>query len=100
MPLLYHHTFPTRRSSDLNVHIRRIPRPHPTANRDAFPRNGKTDGYLRKVGAMVFRITGFAKIVFVVLFRFKVRGGDRKSTRLNSSHVKSSYAVFSLNKHT
>src|SRR5690606_39830852 len=27
-----------------------------------------------------------------------VEGGDRKSTRLNSSHVKISYAVFCLNK--
>src|SRR5690606_41914759 len=27
-------------------------------------------------------------------------GGDRKSTRLNSSHVKISYAVFSLKKET
>src|SRR5690606_41849102 len=27
-----------------------------------------------------------------------VRGGDRKSTRLNSSHVKISYAVFCLKK--
>src|SRR5690554_7264512 len=28
------------------------------------------------------------------------QGGDRKSTRLNSSHVRSSYAVFCLNKKT
>src|SRR5690606_40748095 len=28
----------------------------------------------------------------------QVRGGDRKSTRLNSSHVKNSYAVFCLKK--
>src|SRR3989442_9797567 len=28
----------------------------------------------------------------------RVRGGDRKSTRLNSSHVRISYAVFCLKK--
>src|SRR5690606_12222738 len=31
---------------------------------------------------------------------YNVRGKDRKSTRLNSSHVKSSYAVFCLKKKT
>src|SRR5690606_39591582 len=29
---------------------------------------------------------------------FALEGGDRKSTRLNSSHVKNSYAVFCLKK--
>src|SRR5205807_5659791 len=31
-------------------------------------------------------------------FRLRVRGGDRKSTRLNSSHLVISYAVFCLKK--
>src|SRR5436309_10226501 len=32
--------------------------------------------------------------------RWRIRVGDRKSTRLNSSHVKISYAVFCLKKKT
>src|SRR5690606_40520710 len=37
-------------------------------------------------------------LVLIVLWGFPP--GDRKSTRLNSSHVKSSYAVFCLKKKT
>src|SRR5690606_39534224 len=33
-----------------------------------------------------------------VLYSFLYKKGDRKSTRLNSSHVKNSYAVFCVNK--
>src|SRR5690606_41829762 len=33
-----------------------------------------------------------------VSIRFGLKGPDRKSTRLNSSHVKTSYAVFCLKK--
>src|SRR5256885_7944034 len=37
-------------------------------------------------------------LVFRRLHRRAVRGGDRKSTRLNSSHLVISYAVFCLKK--
>src|SRR5690606_40171586 len=40
---------------------------------------------------------GAGKIPFIC---FDLAGGDRKSTRLNSSHVKISYAVFCLKKKT
>src|SRR5690625_6084631 len=39
-----------------------------------------------------------ARLQNVVEFRFNVRITDRKSTRLNSSHVAISYAVFCLKK--
>src|SRR5947209_13206655 len=63
------HSFPTRRSSDL--HIARPP---------ALARRGdvlETQGHGQRQG---------------------LRGGDRKSTRLNSSHANISYAVFCLKK--
>src|SRR5690606_40962226 len=43
---------------------------------------------------------GFARLVltFPELPRYEVSTVDRKSTRLNSSHVKISYAVFCLKK--
>src|SRR5690554_7752214 len=39
-----------------------------------------------------------ALVVQRELPRFRPRQGDRKSTRLNSSHVRSTYAVFCLKK--
>src|SRR5690606_41821886 len=43
---------------------------------------------------------GFCQIATVILNRANVYMEDRKSTRLNSSHVKISYAVFCLKKKT
>src|SRR3712207_7942380 len=81
------HSFPTRRSSDLC----RCPAPPPTAGRPpprspppasstsaATPRQASTAG----PGPLPRRR----------------RPGDRKSTRLNSSHANISYAVFCLKK--
>src|SRR5690625_6823388 len=48
-------------------------------------------------------ITAFFVLFIIVLAISpfgKIRLGDRKSTRLNSSHVASSYAVFCLKKKT
>src|SRR5690606_40847297 len=39
-------------------------------------------------------VAGFYLLIFVLMIAFR----DRKSTRLNSSHVKNSYAVFCLKK--
>src|ERR1035441_10802630 len=44
--------------------------------------------------------TLFAKVTGVVEFKDRGRMGDRKSTRLNSSHLGISYAVFCLKKKT
>src|SRR5690606_41852995 len=41
---------------------------------------------------------GYPNTMVEVGGEVRVRGRDRKSTRLNSSHVKSSYAVFCLKK--
>src|SRR5947209_17060713 len=66
------HSFPTRRSSDLTPsHIG-------TALREQL------------LGGRLWRDIGVSAEAFVV--------GDRKSTRLNSSHANISYAVFCLKK--
>src|SRR5699024_12559421 len=75
------HSFPTRRSSDL-----------PSRDVGSPPKSGRP-----------FTLVGLG-----IGFRFRVRlgehrlsdpvGRDRKSTRLNSSHVSISYAVFCLKK--
>src|SRR5690606_40019830 len=44
-----------------------------------------------QIGEFIISLIGLAEILF---------GEDRKSTRLNSSHVKISYAVFCLKKKT
>src|SRR5690606_41175144 len=74
------HSFPTRRSSDLEVddHSRRAC----GAVGDA-PRVDAADGVSAREGVKERSCGG---------------GVDRKSTRLNSSHVKTSYAVFCLKK--
>src|SRR5690625_7105613 len=43
---------------------------------------------------LMYAVYGFGSLVFAVV----VARGDRKSTRLNSSHVATSYAVFCLKK--
>src|SRR5690606_41692937 len=79
------HSFPTRRSSDLGV-AERI----------------DLGGELRQ--ALVDLLDDLAKLLVLLclflseLFRIEVDLRDRKSTRLNSSHVEISYAVFFLEK--
>src|SRR5690349_24883302 len=78
------HSFPTRRSSDL----------------------GKTGALVALANAgLKLRVLAYDKAAnFQPLLNYtkpEVRGfvvGDRKSTRLNSSHVEISYAVFCLKK--
>src|SRR5205085_5076411 len=84
-PRLHLHSFPTRRSSDLRQ---------------------QAAGILRGVGHLVLqrvrRVAGEAEQPR--LLRPQLRqpaddgAGDRKSTRLNSSHSQISYAVFCLKK--
>src|SRR5690625_6145052 len=64
-------SFPTRRSSDLSP-------------RTAFASRGKPPGVRRHV------------VAIEIDDRRRARPRDRKSTRLNSSHVAISYAVFCL----
>src|SRR5436305_5347931 len=70
------HSFPTRRSSDLSVLLMLLNRP---ARR--VPRSDSASSMKRKASAPSL-----------------MRRKDRKSTRLNSSHVRISYAVFCLKK--
>src|SRR5690606_41889406 len=77
-------SFPTRRSSDL-------------------PRRLLDDGERRRSGPVIERGRRVGSRAGARARRPRVLRGpsrrvDRKSTRLNSSHVKSSYAVFCLKK--
>src|SRR5207253_10638611 len=87
------HSFPTRRSSDLNAKHSLHPHPGPP----------------RPLGRRWWTLTGSAWLpwrwwrrTIRTVFRLRVSdepaAEDRKSTRLNSSHVAISYAVFCLKK--
>src|SRR5690606_40544471 len=83
------HSFPTRRSSDLTTAELAVPAPAPPAGlsiRGVEFAYGKHQ-VLRGIDLDVAPGTLCALL-----------GPDRKSTRLNSSHVKISYAVFCLKK--
>src|SRR5690606_41916498 len=93
------HPFPTRRSSDLR---RQVAGSHPLEITQG-PRGG------RRVEALQPDDLGGDRLGLLlgqVLHDLDRRGAidvhqqDRKSTRLNSSHVKISYAVFCLKKKT
>src|SRR5438445_3951841 len=74
--LLFRHSFPTRRSSDLS----------------------RTGGARRDVGDHGLRRAGHRRRQRARPRRRTRLRGDRKSTRLNSSHANISYAVFCLKK--
>src|SRR5207302_3889533 len=76
------HSFPTRRSSDL----------------DTYVRDG--DGYFWYQARSDDMIITSGYNVAGPEVEQALMGQDRKSTRLNSSHVKISYAVFCLKKKT
>src|SRR5690606_41962122 len=78
------HSFPTRRSSDL--------RPHETQSQGC--ERWLTERHSRHSIFFVF----FAFCLTGIRSYWSTRSSDRKSTRLNSSHVKISYAVFCLKK--
>src|SRR5204862_8300548 len=84
-------SFPTRRSSDLASHARER-----GANSSCFRVGHCQARTLARARNEVFR----GRPALVRGRRPVVRGRDRKSTRLNSSHVEISYAVFCLKKKT
>src|SRR5207302_8856970 len=98
-PFQYLHSFPTRRSSDLEIAlVQDVPR---TATVRPL-----TDCSLLALDRDEFiaAVTGHAPsreaadaVISTRLGTLRA-GADRKSTRLNSSHVKTSYAVFCLKK--
>src|SRR5690606_41479518 len=89
------HSSPTRRSSDLAFADRRVQpqyEPAPGVRVAGHPRNRSTIA-ARHIGmGPTAQTSGFGSSLQDIL--------DRKSTRLNSSHVKISYAVFCLKKKT
>src|SRR5204863_9584960 len=90
---LYLHSFPTRRSSDL-------------IGAPAISYGGNLTflqlvfGYLiGRVLIVLLLLPGYFRGEFFTAYALiEKRFGDRKSTRLNSSHVEISYAVFCLKK--
>src|SRR5690606_41222664 len=93
-------SFPTRRSSDLGFEPRHECACQPLIARVAYDVvNAVSDGDLRRaVPAPVIDDQPFHLVEARYRSRRSPRRTDRKSTRLNSSHVKISYAVFCLKK--
>src|SRR5437870_7250972 len=83
------HSFPTRRSSDLETHLRRAGLLERLHGGDRRPAGGEHRVEHEKRPVLLAR--GDLEVVVDGL-------QDRKSTRLNSSHVAISYAVFCLKK--
>src|SRR5690606_41906829 len=89
------HSFPTRRSSDLNNHAKPSLRIEFSMKLFFDCRNIRQRRRTLTTGnGNGFYVTGFDKRQQ----RSQISREDRKSTRLNSSHVKISYAVFCLKK--
>src|SRR5690606_40861706 len=87
----YLHSFPTRRSSDLaNGLNSSVPI---VINGKIFERATLIDGIIK-----MYDSTGKEYVESYIFMMPSINVADRKSTRLNSSHVKISYAVFCLKK--
>src|SRR5699024_11346659 len=86
------HSFPTRRSSDLFFEL---------SSNNAL-KNDYISGYTPFTALSLFfnvlDVIALLVILLCSLTLIEVYEGDRKSTRLNSSHVSISYAVFCLKK--
>src|SRR5699024_12290622 len=84
-------SLPTRRSSDLSALALLFRKIMPSVIEQGYLYTvAGWDVYLPEI---IISVT--ALVVFGIL---NIRGTDRKSTRLNSSHVSTSYAVFCLKK--
>src|SRR5690349_23534941 len=93
------HSFPTRRSSDLKrMSEDKIARMAGNPERESFPAKPTEMTSLREIKAKLDMLNGLLVAVTEqnAALRETVMGVDRKSTRLNSSHVEISYAVFCL----
>src|SRR5690606_41836145 len=95
-PALVRHSFPTRRSSDLLAFVFRLAAPVQPSSPGNLPS-------IRNPHEVHLRLLRLQSRRQTRLRRTRHRAGqahrqDRKSTRLNSSHVKISYAVFCLKK--
>src|SRR5690606_40983580 len=90
------HSFPTRRSSDLSLHGRLTNWPGLSDETDCRPLPRTLTQAWRFI--MIVAISARFEIAPEDLQAYLDAAQDRKSTRLNSSHVKISYAVFCLKK--
>src|SRR5690606_41780711 len=95
----YLSSFPTRRSSDLKDTLRTLGALRPFVG-GVF---GVATFFALKSGVVALDVGDSKSSYFYILFGFVAgfserlaQDIDRKSTRLNSSHVKISYAVFCL----
>src|SRR5439155_18161118 len=84
------HSFPTRRSSDLRILLWLLPLAHPINS--LLILNEVIAPFSRKLPDHGSPAATGKQLLIPAL------GRDRKSTRLNSSHVAISYAVFCLKK--
>src|SRR5699024_11958764 len=94
----YIHSFPTRRSSDLlKTHSKYIEE----LCTEIYPVNEEYEscGVFIKLGTLIEYEDVSQEILFDNIHK-QIVEEDRKSTRLNSSHVSISYAVFCLKKKT
>src|SRR5690606_41300031 len=93
------HSFPTRRSSDLSVSILLL---QDDGHLELAAARGLPDYRIAEEivqGLAYERLVGpLEGVRYRVITDTREDEADRKSTRLNSSHVKSSYAVFCLKK--
>src|SRR5690606_41522800 len=90
------HSFPTRRSSDLRLRAHRPqPFPHGEAPRPDPPERSRHRPVV--IRPLTHRLRSSDPRTARATHE-RSRAADRKSTRLNSSHVKISYAVFCLKK--
>src|SRR5690606_40530952 len=86
------HSFPTRRSSDLGAHLAVVPvarHEHEHRDKTVEAIAAHQHPHARALLELQYRQRKTEQRIFIE---------DRKSTRLNSSHVKISYAVFCLKK--
>src|SRR5690606_42066193 len=85
------HSFPTRRSSDLFFALTSLIFSTLPASAESTEETSPEPEVMGFVEWVVMGETG-------IRLKARLDTGDRKSTRLNSSHVKISYAVFCLKK--
>src|SRR5690242_21352864 len=95
-PLRDLHSFPTRRSSDLVGGFVKL-RSEGDDERTVLANADGELGFFMENGQLSQILTEALGLDIAETFGFLVEG-DRKSTRLNSSHMSISYAVFCLKK--
>src|SRR5207244_10330311 len=91
-------SFPTRRSSDLIAFAKAMRQTHP--NLPLAFNYSSSFRWSSDANPFLFRELGDLGYKFIFITLYAAHAGDRKSTRLNSSHQIISYAVFCLKKKT